>query len=121
MTTTPTRLSAPRVRVVVDDPAKGMVEVVLQTDNRDLVRWDVTRARKGWPEFKDSPFLWLTFLAWSVMQREGQTTLKLDAFLDTCTEASAVKKDGDDPEDIDALSGDDELTVGPTRTGLVSA
>lgn len=115
---TATRLSAPRVRVVVDDPAKGAVEVVVQTDNRDLVRWDVTRARKGWPEFKDSPFLWLTFLAWSVMQREGHTSLKLDAFLDTCVEASAVKSDG---EDVDPLTDDDELTVGPTPTGLVSA
>lgn len=119
--TTPTRLSAPRVRVVVDDPTKGTVEVIVQSDNRDLVRWDVTRARKGWPEFKDSPFLWLTFLAWSVMQREGHTTLKLDQFLDTCVEASAVKKDGDDPEDIDALSADEDLTVGPTPTGPVSA
>lgn len=111
-----TRLSAPRVRVVLDDPEKGAVEIVVQTDNRDLVRWDVTRAAKKWPEFQAAPFLWTTFLAWSVMQREGHTSLKLDAFLETCTESAVVGKAGDDIDDPE-----DAETVGPTPLGLASA
>ena len=113
---TTTRLSAPRIRVVLDDPQRGAVEVVVQADNRDLVRWDVTRKAKNWPEFQEAPFLWQTFLAWSVMQREGHTSLKLDAFLDTCAEAAVVGKAGDevDPEGDDA-------TEGPTRPGPESA
>ena len=110
---TPTRLSAPRIRVVVDEPGRDAVEVIVQTDNRDLVRWDVTRARKGWPEFQDAMFLWSTFLAWSVMQREKQTSLKLDDFLDQCVEASPLAAETpDDPEGVE--------TVGPTQPDHVS-
>ncbi len=94
-----------------------MTEVIVQADNRDLVRWDVTRARKGWPEFSDAMFLWSTFLAWSVMHREGHTSLKLDDFLDTCVQASPVPADDDENPDAD----DDGSTVGPTPPALESA
>lgn len=116
---TTTRLSAPRIRVVLDDPQHGAIEVVVQADNRDLVRWDITRRTKNWPEFQEAPFLWQTFLAWSVLQREGQTSLKLDAFLDTCAEAAVVGKAGDVLDDTDTES--DDATVGPTPPGLASA
>lgn len=115
---TTARLSAPRLRVVLDNPGGDMTEVIVQADNRDLVRWDVTRARKGWPEFSDAMFLWSTFLAWSVMHREGHTTLKLDDFLDTCVQASPVPADDAENPDTD---DDDGSTVGPTRPALESA
>lgn len=109
-----TRLAAPRVRVVLDQPGGDALEVVVQSDNRDLVAWDMTRGRKGWPEMKDAPFLWSTFVAWSVMRREGHTDLSVDAFFERCLEAQVIKAD-------DAENPDDGDTVGPTPQGLASA
>lgn len=39
------------------------------TDNRDLVRWDVTRAKHKWPNMDEAPMLWATFVSWSAAKR----------------------------------------------------
>lgn len=61
------RLVAPRILVIRD--GKDPLEV--QSDNRDLVRWEQTRVRHKWPKFDEAPFKWLTFLAWSAADRAG--------------------------------------------------
>jgi hypothetical protein len=63
-----TRLSAPVVRVWLEGHDEPLV---LQTRNPDLVLWDRTRAKHGWPKFDDAPFLWLTFLSWAAARRTG--------------------------------------------------
>jgi len=63
-------ISSPRLQVLrgsIDAP-----EVIeIQTLNPDLIAWDMTRAKHRWPEVKDAPFLWLTFIAWHAARREG--------------------------------------------------
>jgi hypothetical protein len=62
------RLASPRVEVTLDD---GRV-LTTQVRNPDFLRWDRTAAKHGWPDFRKAPILWLTFVAWSALRREGQ-------------------------------------------------
>lgn len=39
------------------------------TDNRDLVRWDLTRAKHKWPGMDEAPMLWATFVSWAAAKR----------------------------------------------------
>ena len=59
-------LTAPFVRVTMSDSA--VYEV--QCANPDLVRFDMTRGRMHWPDARDVPFLWMTFIAWAALKRE---------------------------------------------------
>jgi hypothetical protein len=61
------RLVAPRVQVI----REGADPLEVQTDNRDLLAWEATRVRHKWPKFDESPFRWMTFLAWSAARRSG--------------------------------------------------
>jgi len=61
------RLISPRVRVTRD----GHEAIELQTDNRDLIRWDQTRLRHKWPTMDAAPFLWMTFISWAAARRTG--------------------------------------------------
>ena len=47
----------------------GVHEV--QTLNIDLLMWDRTRARRKWPTADEAPNVWLTFVGWAAMKREG--------------------------------------------------
>lgn len=105
MAETPT-LSAPRVRVLVEtDPAAPLTEYTVQTDNRDAVRYDLMRARLGWPSGSDAPMLWLSVLAWSALKRSGATTEDATVYLDKIVEIQPVDADGA------AVAVDDESQV----------
>lgn len=60
-------LKTPRLRVTLETGA----ELDAQTDNRDAVQWDFTRSRNRWPDGRDAPILWVTFLAWNALRRTG--------------------------------------------------
>ena len=65
------KLTSPRLRVLrgsVDAPE--VIEV--QTLNPDLIAYDMTRAKHRWPDMKEAPILWLSFIAWSACRREGR-------------------------------------------------
>lgn len=66
MPDTPT-LATPRLLVTMDDGSVHEVQAV----NPDLLRYDRTASKHGWPKPQDAPFLWLTFLAWSALDRAG--------------------------------------------------
>lgn len=61
------RLTTPRLRVVMDDGGEHEVQAL----NIDMLAFDRERAKRKWPTAQDAPFVWLTFLAWSAMRREG--------------------------------------------------
>jgi hypothetical protein len=63
------KLSTPRVEVI----REGFEPFEVQTDNRDLVRFDKTRNRQRppWPDPQQAPMMWLTFIAWSAASRQG--------------------------------------------------
>lgn len=59
------RLAVPRLEVTMDDGTVFRVQAI----NPDLLRYDRTAAKHGWPAPTAAPFLWLTFLAWSAARR----------------------------------------------------
>lgn len=46
-------------------------QVDVHVRNPSLVAWDIARADKGWPKADDAPLLWLTFLCWDALCRQG--------------------------------------------------
>lgn len=110
--TTP-RIASPRVAVVMERDDQ-LVEVITQTDNRDAVRWDMTRGRKQWPTGNQAPMLWITFLAWSALNRSGDFEGDFAAFNDVALSIVAVDHDGNPISDDADPEG---LGVGPTRSG----
>lgn len=108
------RITAPRLVVVVEQ-GDQLVEFTTQTDNRDHVRWDMTRGRKNWPTGQDAPMLWMTFLAWSALVRAGDFEGDFAKFNDVTVSISAVAVDGTPLDATDPT--DPSLTVGPTQSG----
>ena len=74
-------LYTPRLEVVMDD---GRV-LEVQALNPDLLRYDRTAAKHGWPAATAAPFLWLTFLAWAALRRRGDIdeSMTWEQFSDT--------------------------------------
>lgn len=107
------QLKTPRVRVYVETPtADEFLEIDVQTDNRDAVQWDFTRARNRWPEAKEAPLLWMTFLAWNAIRRTGGPAGSgFEAFNETVVAVEPIDRDGN------PLTGDAEgvADVDPTR------
>jgi hypothetical protein len=95
------QLSTPRVRVLIERPdTADLLEVDVQTDNRDMIQWDATRPRRQWPMGSDAPVLWMTFLAWHAIRRTGGAPGytppdSFDAFSDTCVSVVAIDADGE--------------------------
>jgi hypothetical protein len=83
-------LIAPRLRVTMDTGEKWDI----QTANPDLCLWERTRAAKKWPAMQDSPFTWMTFLAWSASTREKRTDVPYEKFEQTAY--GIVNLDADD-------------------------
>ena len=74
-------LLTPRLEVVMDDGRTLEVQAL----NPDLLRFDRTAAKHGWPAATAAPFLWLTFLAWAALRRTGEIdeAMTWEAFADT--------------------------------------
>jgi len=89
---------SPRVQITLELPDSDQyAEVTVQTDNRDMVRWDRARAAKKWPDFQQAPALWLTFIAWAAIRRIGDPvhTGDYDSFEGRCVDVMAVDENGD--------------------------
>lgn len=100
------KLSSPRLRVV-----RGSLEapeiIEIQTLNPDLIAWDMTHAKHHWPDLKEVPFKWLTFISWHACRREGRipTDLTYESW-----EASTL--------DVGTIDDDDEEeSASPTQPG----
>ena len=100
-------LQTPIIDVVLDQGDGTYLEAAVQADNRDMVRWDLTRVRKQWPAAQDAPFLWSTFLAWAALTRAQDITDTFEDFEARCLAAKARKAQETAPVD-------------PTQTAAVS-
>lgn len=100
-------LLTPKVLVLVQlEGATEPEELTVQTDNRDAVQWDITRARKGWPTGPDAPMLWMTFLAWHSLKRTGQLRdIPLDKFIESCLQVKSATPVPTDPTPPGADTG----------------
>lgn len=80
-------LKNPRVHVIMADGA----EWEAQTMNPDLLRYERTGSKNGWPPAQKSPVQWLTFVAWRAGLREGHlpTSVTWEQFSEElCVEVS---------------------------------
>jgi len=73
-------LETPRLTVTLADGRT----LTVQAMNPDMILWDRTAAKHGWPSMAKAPFLWMTFLAWSALRRTGQLAeVTWETFSDT--------------------------------------
>lgn len=106
------KLITPRLAVTVLE-GDDEVEYTVQTDNRDAVRFDMLRGRKGFPGMDEAPILWMSVLAWSALNRAGKIGADVEKAIAEQFLA-VVPVDADDNEiagDIAAQSP----TVDPTQ------
>ena len=95
------RLHTPRLEVVLDDDRTEVVQV----RNSDMVRFDLTAAKHGWPGLQTAPHHWMTFVAWSALRREGRLSedVKFDAFRDVHCIAIRSLTEDDQTEEVDVV------------------
>ena len=101
------RMVSPRLLVTLDDGN----EYDIQTDNRDMVRFDLLKGRKQWPSMQEAPMLWVTVLAWSCLARENKLAEDVEKGIDKIIAVEALDEDGnvvdlDDPAIAEAVSVD---------------
>ena len=89
-------LASPRIRVTLEQPgSEDYLQLDVQTDNRDLVRWDANRGKYRWPTGQEAPMLWLKFLAWAALVRSDQPVPhEFEAFNNLCVAIQAIDRDG---------------------------
>jgi len=93
------KLTAPHLRVLRGSlDAPEVIEV--QCLNPDMILWDRTRLRHKWPEVKDSPFMWLTFLAWAAARRTGAipSDLSYETWEQTTLDVSQIRDENGEEE-----------------------
>lgn len=93
------QIKSPIIDVVLDNNDGTHLVAAVQTDNRDMVRWDLTRGRRQWPQAQDAPFLWGTFLAWAALHRAGDITEDFESFEARCLQATSRKLEDVEPVD----------------------
>lgn len=109
-------IQVPALRVVLDTghPAGELTEYVLQPDGRDVISWEMTASRRGWPSRHDADFLCSAVVAWSALKRADAYSGDLDRFLDQLRDvapASDEEKDsandgaGVEPEAVPTVPG----------------
>lgn len=89
-------LKTPRVRVYLEtDVAGEYLEIDVQTDNRDAVQWDFARSRQRWPDGREAPLLWMTYLSWHAIRRTGgPAPADFEEFNKRCVDVEALNRDG---------------------------
>lgn len=109
------------VKAQIEQPGStDVTEVVIRCDNRDMVRYDLMRERKSWPQGHEAPMLWLTVQVWSALAREQHELAgpSVDEFINRCVLINRVNPDGSEIQLDDPNAGGDD--VNPTQPGVVS-
>lgn len=116
-------LKSPRLRLVLETPNDGeYLEVDVQTDNRDLIQWDVVRDRNGWPTLQQGTMLWSTFIGWHAAWRTGGPVPdSFDEFRKLCVQVVPIDRDGTELSSTAQLEADAATDVDPTRPVPVPA
>ena len=100
--------------------ADGRV-VVAQVMNADLLRWDTTAAKHGWPDFQTVRTWHATFCAWAALRRAG--AIPKDWTWERFSEDEALQVRALDREGNPILEDEDapepeELVADPTPPGV---
>jgi hypothetical protein len=92
------QLDTPYLRVTMADGRTFDV----QTENPDMVLFDLERAKRKWPTFQDAPFLWVSYLAYSKLKRSGEDIGgdAFDAWLLKTSAVTNLNADGEPGTDV---------------------
>lgn len=88
---------------VTAEMSSGTLERVT-VRNPDLCRWDIERDKTKWPMHDKAPILWLTFITWAAMMREGRYSEPFKTFREADCLNIEVKDDAD--TDVDPTRQD---------------
>jgi len=120
-----TKLIAPKLRVTVEAAGgAGANEYDVQSDNRDVIRWERAAHKHGWPALRDAPVLWMTHLAYTALSRSGvDVGGGFEAFEGRVIAIETLDADGQpaDPADPDALGAGADPTNGDPASASVSS
>lgn len=97
MATDTPKLDTPHMRVTVTDGTQYAV----QTTNADMVMYDLERAKRRWPSLTDAPFLWLSYLAFSALRRDGTISASehFDSWVQTTVEVKNLNETGQESDE----------------------
>lgn len=106
-----TKFLTPKLRVQLESPGTDeLTEYIVQTDNRDMVAFDLTRSRKGWPSMDEANMFWMTFLAHHALSKRGGVAITFEDFLDRAVIITPVDEDGEEVALEDSGSADPLLS-----------
>lgn len=97
----------PKLSVQLENPGSDEItEYVVQTDNRDMVAFDLTRSRKGWPSMDEGNMFWMNFLAHHALSKRGGVQISFDDFLARAINVVPVDEEGEEVAIEDAGSAE---------------
>lgn len=98
------KLTVPSFRVLMLDGTEWTVTAA----QPDLIAWDMTRGKHGWPDAGNAPSLWSAFVAYKAGQRTGNVPAGTN-WQDWSATVSLVTVDGDEDETVDPTQTDPAL------------
>ena len=86
-------------RLVVDvELDDGTLHEGLRIKNPALVAYDLERAAKKWPDAKEAPLLWQTFITWRQLRNDDLYGGDFKAFREVdCVDVTQVEEEEVDP------------------------
>jgi hypothetical protein len=85
----PIKFVVPVLNVMMDDGATFDV----QPTNYEMVMYDRTARKRGWPRPEENQIEWMTFLAWQYLTRTGLLALEYETFVLQCASIVPVGTD----------------------------
>lgn len=76
----------------------------LRICNPAMVAFDLERASKKWPDAREAPMLWRTFIAWRQLVNQGDYTADFKTFREADCLDIDQNDDGTDHEEVDPTS-----------------
>ncbi len=75
----------------------GQEPFKVTVSNGDLVRWDMERSKRGWPEMGQAANLWGSYVCFLAARRTGQYNQMWDSWIDEVEEVAFEDNSEADP------------------------
>lgn len=103
-------MSSVKRLVVSVEMADGTMHEELRVRNPALCAYDMERNRLKWPDAREAPMLWQTFVTWRQLVNDGLYAGDFKTFRDVdCSDLEQVKEH-EGGEDVDPTLQEDDST-----------
>ena len=75
------------------NPGGDLEEIEIGTVPKDMTRYELESAKRGWPKGEAAPTLMAMYLAWAALTRTGELDKSFDKFTDHVEAASTKAAD----------------------------